>query len=188
MGALHYSVLASLDGFVADEQGNFGWAAPDDEVHKYLNCHERQFGAYLYGRRMYEVMRYWQTAPTDESVPFTQRDYANVWRSADKVVFSSTLVDVETDRTRLERTFDAAQVLELKRASARDISIGGPTIAGEALRAGLVDYVHLFVVPHLIGAGLRAFSPGQHRELDLLEHERYAGGTVRLMYGVRNEG
>src|SRR5438067_6060942 len=151
MAKLSYSAIASLDGYVADENGNFDWAAPDEEVHSFVNDLERPVGTYLYGRRMYEVMVAWETphAFADQS-PVTQ-DYAEVWQAADKVVYSKTLESVSSARTRIEREFDPEAVLRLKARATRDITVGGSDLASQAIRAGLIDEFHLFVVPVVVG-------------------------------------
>jgi dihydrofolate reductase len=184
VGNLVYSAIASLDGYVADEDGNFDWAAPDEEVHAFVNDLERPVGTHLYGRRMYEVMRFWEDADLTDQ-PAYVRGYAEIWRAADKIVFSSTLERVSTARTRLERTFDADAVRRLKTEAPRDISVGGPGLAGHAIRAGLVDEWHLFVVPVLVGGGTRALPEGVTVELELLDERRSANGTVHLHYRSR---
>jgi dihydrofolate reductase len=181
VASLIYSTLASLDGYIADADGNFGWAAPDEEVHTFVNDLERPVGTYLYGRRMYEVMRFWETADDDEPV---MRDYAAIWRAADKIVYSRTLDDASTARTRLERDFDPAAVRELKAATTPDISIGGAALAAEALRAGLVDEYHLFAVPAVVGGGTRALPDGVRLDLELLDERRFANGTVYVRYAI----
>jgi dihydrofolate reductase len=180
---LTYSAIASLDGYIEDEQGDFGWAAPDEEVHAFVNDLERSVATHLYGRRMYDVMAYWQTegdGPDDSPV---SRDYATIWRAADKVVYSRTLTSVSTPRTRLERTFDPAAVDRLKRGA--DLSIGGPELAGLALAAGLVDEVHLFLVPVAVGGGKPALPHGLRVDLALLDERRFGSGVVYLRYAVR---
>jgi dihydrofolate reductase len=178
---LVYSAIASLDGFVADADGGFAWAAPDPELHAFVNELERPVGTYLYGRRMYEVMSAWETM--DDDAP-EMRDFAQIWRAADKVVYSRTLAEPATARTRLEREFDPEAVLQLKAEAGTDISVGGPELAGEALRAGLVDELHLFVTPVVVGAGTH-WLPGDLRiGLELLAEHRFAGGVVHLHYGV----
>src|SRR5262245_34516593 len=144
MAKLIYSAITSLDGYVNDEAGTFEWAAPDEQVHAFVNDLERGVGTYLYGRRMYDTMAVWETMETSGEPPAVV-DYASVWRSADKVVYSHTLEAVWTPRTRLERDFDPAAVAQLKASASRDISVGGPGLAAAALRAGLVDELHLFV-------------------------------------------
>jgi dihydrofolate reductase len=180
---LTYSAIASLDGYIEDERGGFGWAAPDEEVHAFVNDLERSVATHLYGRRMYDVMAYWQTegdGPDDSPV---SRDYATIWRAADKVVYSRTLTSVSTPRTRLERTFDPAAVDRLKRGA--DLSIGGPELAGLALAAGLVDEVHLFLVPVAVGGGKPALPHGLRVDLALLDERRFGSGVVYLRYAVR---
>jgi dihydrofolate reductase len=178
---LVYSAICSLDGFVADENGNFDWAAPDQEVHEYVNDLERGIGTYLYGRRMYDVMREWQTMDVS-SAPAFVREYAEIWRGADKIVYSRSLEEVSTPLTRLESEFDPAEVGRLKDSAPSELSVGGPTLAAEALRAGLVDDLHLFVVPHLVGGGTRALPAGIRRLLRLESERRFANGTVHLHY------
>jgi dihydrofolate reductase len=181
---LIYSAIASLDGYVADADGNFDWAAPDEEVHAYVNGLERSAGTYLYGRRMYETMVYWETAHTDPDQPPVGLDYAQLWQAADKVVYSTTLESVSSARTRLERAFDPDEVQDMKRTADRDITVGGPDLAAQALAAGLVDEVHVFVVPFLIGAGNPAFSDNVRLSLALVDERRFASGVVHLHYAV----
>jgi dihydrofolate reductase len=185
MAKLVYSAIASLDGYVADEAGGFDWAAPDAQVHAFVNDLERSVGTYLYGRRMYEVMAYWETAPTDVVPPSVESDFARLWQAADKVVYSTTLAATSTARTRLERAFDPSAIRRLKESSARDVSIGGPGLAGEALRAGLVDELHLLAVPVLVGGGTRWLPAGVRLELELLDEGRFDSGVVHLHYRVR---
>ena len=151
MAKLIYSAITSLDGYVADEEGNFDWSAPDEEVHAFVNDLERQVGTYLYGRRMYEVMVYWETAATRDDQP--QQDYAEIWQAADKIVYSRTLETTSSARTRVEREFDSAAVRKLKSSAQQDISVGGPNLAAQAIRAGLVDECHLFLSPVVVGDG-----------------------------------
>jgi dihydrofolate reductase len=187
MAKLIYSSIASLDGYVADADGNFGWAAPDAEVHAFVNDLERPIGTYLYGRRMYEVMAYWQTAPTDDASehPVT-RDFAQIWKAAEKIVYSTTLESASTPKTRIEPTFDAGYVRELKTSAEQDLGIGGPTIAAEALRAGLVDEYHVFLNPVIVGGGNPSLPDGVRLDLDLLAERRFGGGVVYLQYRVHN--
>src|SRR3954470_4257471 len=154
MAHLIYSTIASLDGYVADADGNFDWAAPDEEVHRFVNELERPVGTYLYGRHMYEVMQYWETAPTAAGGAATaSEDYAVLWKAADKVVYSTTLAATTTERTRVERSFDAESVRRMKTSATSDISIGGPHLAAHAIAAGLVDEYHLFLNPIVVGGG-----------------------------------
>jgi dihydrofolate reductase len=182
MARLRYTAIASLDGYVNDVDGGFGWARPDDDLHTVVNDLEREVGTYLVGRRLYEVMRYWETAPGD--VPGPGGEYARIWRAADKVVYSTTLDDVASARTRLAPAFDPQEVAELKASSLRDLSVGGATLAAEAFRAGLVDDVHLFLHPEVVGGGTRALPDGIRLSLDLLTQERI-GGVVHLHHRVR---
>ena len=184
MARLIYSMLMSLDGYISDASGAFGWAAPDEEVHGFVNDLERGVGTYLYGRRMYETMVYWQTAGAEAGDPDVVVDFAEMWRAADKVVFSRTLETAATPRTRIERNFDAGAVRALKANAASDLSVGGAGLAGEALRAGLVDELQLFIVPHLAGGGTRALPEGVAGPLSLLEERRFAAGTVYLRNAV----
>jgi dihydrofolate reductase len=184
MARLIYSAIMSLDGYVADEDGDFDWAAPDEEVHAFVNDLERQAGTYLYGRRMYEVMAGWETAGTGPGEPPAAADFARIWQAADKVVYSRTLRSASTARTRIEAEFDPAAVARLKTAADRDVTVGGPGLAGAAFRAGLVDECHLFVVPYVAGGGTRSL-PGQVRlRLGLLGEHRFGGGVVHLHYRV----
>jgi dihydrofolate reductase len=182
---LIYSAITSLDGYVADEEGNFDWAAPDDEVHAFVNDLERPIGTYLYGRRMYEVMRYWETAHTVADLPSTVRDYAELWRAADKVVYSKTLQEATTARTRIERDFDPQAIREMKATADRDLSVGGPGLAARAIEAGLVDEFLRFVAPIVVGGGTRWLPEGVRIELELGDERRFGGGVVFLRYGTR---
>lgn len=185
MGKLTYTALASLDGYVADESGKFDWAMPDEEVHGFVNDLEQSVGTFLLGRKMYEVLLYWETAPTDESEPTVMRDYAAIWRRADKVVYSKTLQSVSSARTRIERSFDVEAVRRLKASAAREISIGGPELAGQALKAGLVDECHLLLSPVIVGGGNRCLPGGVRVNLELADERRFGNGTVYLHYRVR---
>ena len=187
MANLIYSAITSLDGYVADDAGDFGWAAPDEEVHAFVNDLERPIGTYLYGRRMYDVMAYWETARDDADLAPVSRDYAEIWASADKVVYSRTLEDVAGARTRLVRDFDADAVRQRKNAADRDLSVGGPHLAAQALASGLVDECHLFLTPVLVGGGTRALPDGVRLGLDLLDERRFGNGVVHLHYRVGPE-
>jgi dihydrofolate reductase len=179
---LTYGAIASLDGYVSDTENKFDWAMPDEEVHAFVNELERPIGTYLYGRRMYETMRAWETM--DDPAP-VMRDYAQIWRAAEKIVYSRTLDEVSTARTRIERGFDPAGVRELKASAERDLSIGGPELAGQAIAAGLVDECQLFLTPALVGGGWRALPEGTRASLELLDERRFAGGFVYVRYGLR---
>ena len=180
---LIYSSITSLDGYVADVDGNFDWAAPDEEVHAFVNDLERPIGTHLYGRRMYDVMSAWESMPLTDQPPAV-REYAEIWRAADKVVYSTTLETASTTRTRIERTFEPEAVRRMKASVERDISIGGPELAGHALRAGLVDELHLFVTPVIVGGGQRALADDLHLALELLNERRFNSGVVHLHYRV----
>jgi dihydrofolate reductase len=181
---LIYSAIASLDGYVADENGEFGWARPDEEVHRFVNEQERPIGTYLYGRRMYEVMKAWASDELIAGEPEVMRQYAEIWRGADKVVYSRTLKEAETARTRVERDFDPEALGQLKTSAERDLSVGGPTIAAEALRAQLVDEIRLILAPVVAGGGTRALPEGLRLDLELLGERRFANGFVFLGYSV----
>jgi dihydrofolate reductase len=178
MARLIYSSIMSLDGYIADGDGGFDWAAPDEEVHAFVNDLERPIGTYLYGRRMYETMRYWETAPTDA----VSLDFARIWQAADKIVYSTTLRAVTTARTRIEPGFDPDQVGKLKAAADRDLTVGGARLAGQAIAAGLVDEYQLFVVPAVVGGGTRALPDQVRLSLALAEEHRFGNGFVYLCY------
>jgi dihydrofolate reductase len=178
-GMLVYSTITSLDGYTADAEGKFDWAEPDKEAHAFINDLERGIGTYLYGRRMYETMVYWETVSLDGQPPVV-RDFAGIWRSADKVVYSSTLRTASSARTKLERHFDPDAVRALKEQG--NVSVGGPTLAAQAMRAGLVDQYHLFVTPVVVGGGTPAFPEGVRDKLELADERRFASGMVYLRY------
>jgi dihydrofolate reductase len=180
---LIYSAITSLDGYVADEDGNFDWAAPDEQVHAFVNDLERPVGTYLYGRRMYEVMAAWGSAEMLAHERPVMRDFAAIWQAAEKVVFSTTLAAAATARTRIERTFDPDAVRQMKERAERDISVGGPDLAAQAIRAGLVDEFHLFVGPVIVGGGNRSLPDGVRVALELQDERRFANGVVYLRYG-----
>jgi dihydrofolate reductase len=181
MAKLIYSAIASLDGYVADEDGKFDWSVPDDEVHRFVNDLERPVGTYLYGRRLYEVMVAWETIDTHGEPPFIQ-DFADLWRAADKVVYSKTLEAVASARTQIEREFDSEAVRRLKESAERDISVGGPELAAQAIKAGLVDEYRLFFTPVVLGAGKRSLPDGVRIALELADERRFGNGTVYLRY------
>ena len=185
MGRLVYAAIASLDGYVRDAEGSFAWAEPDEEVHAFVNERERGIGTHLYGRGMYETMAAWETEPGLAGVSSVMADYAELWRAADKIVYSTTLADVTTGRTRLERTFDADAVRRRKAEAGSDLAVAGPSLAAEAFRAHLVDELQLYVVPVVVGGGLRALPDGVRFGLESLEAHRFAAGTVFLRYAVR---
>ena len=184
MATLIYSAIASLDGYIEDEDGKFDWAEPDEEVHTFVNDHERPVGTYLYGRRMYEVMAVWETMTLADQPPFV-KDFAEIWRAADKIVYSKTLARATTARTRIERDFDPDAVRETKAAAGRDITVSGPQLAAEAIRAGLVDECHLFVTPIIVGGGKSWLPDNVRVQLELLEERRFGNGVVYLRYRTR---
>jgi dihydrofolate reductase len=184
VGNLSYLAIASLDGYVADEDGNFGWAQPDEEVHSFVNDLARAAGTYLYGRRMYEVMVYWESIDLSDQQPHI-RDFAELWRAADKVVYTRTLEDASSARTRIERDFDPEAVGRLKTEVGHDLMIGGPELAAQAAKAGLIDELHLVLAPTLVGSG-KPFLPVDARlGLELLGERRFGNGMVYLHYGTR---
>jgi dihydrofolate reductase len=179
---LIYLTIASLDGYVADEDGKFDWAVPDEEVHAFVNDLARPIGTELYGRRLYEVMIGWETMHTlPDQTPETL-DFAAIWQAAEKVVYSRTLETVSTARTRIEREFDPEAIRQMKAEADRDISIGGATLAAEAIRAGLVDELHVIANPIVVGGGLPSLPAGVRWELELLDERRFANGAVYLRY------
>jgi dihydrofolate reductase len=184
MAKLIYSAIASLDGYVADEDGKWDWSMPDPEVHAAVNDSEREIGTYLYGRRMYEVMVFWETMATDGEGD-EMRDYAQIWRASEKVVFSSTLEQPASAKTRIERAFDPEAVRALKASADRDISVGGPELAAHALRAGLVDELRLWLSPVSVGGGKPALPTGARVDLELFDQRRFGNGTVAMSYRVR---
>jgi dihydrofolate reductase len=177
MGRLQYAVICSLDGYTADADGAFDWATPDEEVHAFVNDLERPLGTYLFGRRMYEALAVWQTIG-GPGHPAVENDYADIWRAAEKVVYSTTLEAVSTPRTRLERKFDPEAVRRWKAEAAADLSIGGATLAAQALRAGLVDDLHHLQHPVVVGGGTRALPVGVRLDLELVDEHRFASGVV----------
>jgi dihydrofolate reductase len=182
MAKLIYSAIASADGYVADATGRFDWAAPDEEVFRLVNDLERPVGTYLYGRLMYQTMAYWETAHALPGQSQVEREFAGIWRAADKIVFSATLTTASSARTRIEPSFDPDLVRRLKAAAARDLTVGGASLAGHAIRAGLVDEVQLFLVPVIVGGGKRALPDGARADLELRDTRRFASGVVYLSY------
>jgi dihydrofolate reductase len=181
MAKLIYAAITSLDGYVADRDGSFDWAAPDAEVHAFVNELERPIGTHLYGRRMYEVMAAWETMQTVDEPP-VMKDFAEIWQAANKIVYSTTLDAVSSARTRIERNFHADAVRQLKAASDSDLSIGGPGLAAHAIEAGLVDEYHLFLAPVVVGGGTQALPDGLRLSLELLDERRFDSGFVHLHY------
>ena len=184
MGKLIYSAITSLDGYVADEEGNFGWGEPDEEVHTFVNDLERAVGTHLYGRRMYEVLAAWETVHDQPDQPRFILDFAEIWRAADKIVYSRSLEAVSSARTRIEREFDPGVVRQLKAETDRDLAVGGPELAGVAFRAGLVDEYHVFVAPVVVGGGNQSLPDGVRLALALLDERRFGNGMVFLRYRI----
>jgi dihydrofolate reductase len=184
MAKLIYAAIASLDGYVEDEGGKFDWAMPDEEVHAFANDLERPIGTYLYGRRMYETMVFWETAGAEFDEPSVFSDYAGIWRDAEKIVHSRTLQSVSSERTRIEREFDPDAVRRLKQSSGADIAVGGAELAGQAIGAGLVDECHLVLCPVVVGGGKRALPDNVRAQLELLDERRFQNGMVHLHYRV----
>jgi dihydrofolate reductase len=186
MAKLIYSTIASLDGYVSDEAGNFDWAAPDEEVHAFVNDLERPIGTYLYGRRMYEVMVAWETAHTWAVQSPVVKDFTQIWQAADKIVFSKTLESVSSTKTRIERDFDPAAVRQMKASEGRDLSVGGPELAAVAIKAGLVDECHLFLTPIVVGGGNQSLPADVRVQLELIDERRFGSGVVHLHYRIPN--
>lgn len=182
MAKLIYAAIASLDGYVEDGEGKFDWSTPDDEVHAFVNNLERPIGTYLYGRRLYETMVFWETVSTDADQPAVFWDYAEIWRAAEKIVYSRTLQKVSSAKTRIEREFDRDAIQRLKQSSGADIAIGGAELAGQAIGAGLVDECHLFLCPIAVGGGKRALPDNIRVQLELLDVHRFRNGVVHLHY------
>jgi dihydrofolate reductase len=182
MAKLVYSAITSLDGYTADDNGNIEWSAPDAEVLAFINDLERGFGTYLYGRRMYETMVYWETLDAGGDQPPAVRDFAGIWRAAAKVVYSRTLGAVSSARTRIERAFDPGAVLRMKETEGKDVSVGGPDLASQAMAAGLIDEMHLFLTPVTVGGGTPALPDHFRSNFELQRVDRFVGGVVHLHY------
>jgi dihydrofolate reductase len=185
MAKLIYSAIASLDGYIADEDGNFDWAVPDEEVHAFINDLDRPLGTYLYGRRMYETMVGWETDHTLAEQSPVMRDFAQIWQAAEKIVYSRTLEAVSTARTRIERDFEPDAVRQMKASAQQDMIVGGADLAAHAFRAGLVDECHLFVSPIVVGGGKRSLPDDVRLKLELLDKRRFGNGVVHLHYRTR---
>jgi dihydrofolate reductase len=181
---LIYSAIASLDGYVADEKGEFDWAAPHEDLHAFVNDLERPMGTYLYGRRMYDVMVAWETMDSGADQPLVMRDYAQIWRAADKIVYSRTLERATSARTRIVRDFDPEAIRQMKTTVEQDISVGGSELAAQMLKAGLIDEVYLFLTPVLIGGGTQALATHVPVKLDLLDERRFGRGVGHVHYRV----
>ena len=185
MASLIYSVIASFDGFVEDEAGRFDWAAPDEDVHAFFNDIEREVGTYLYGRRMYDTMVFWEHPPDLEEQPPYVREFAELWQAAEKIVYSTTREAASTAKTQIERDFDADSVRSMKAGAGRDLMIGGANLAAQAFDAGLVDECHFFIGPVVIGRGKPALPSGGRVDLELLDQRRFDNGVVYVRYHVR---
>lgn len=185
MGQLIYSMITSLDGYAEAAEGDLGRGAEDEEVHRFIGDTFRDVGTYLYGRRMYETMVFWETAHTEPDVPPHILQYATDWQAAEKVVYSATLAEPSSARTRIERTFDPDAVRRLKAESDHDLTIDGPTLAAQAIAAGLVDEYHLFITTSVVGGGTRFFPDGVRLDLELVEERAFASGLVSVRYRTR---
>ncbi|EMY32563.1 deaminase-reductase domain-containing protein [Arthrobacter crystallopoietes BAB-32] len=185
MGSLTYSMIMSVDGYIADENGNIDWTVPDAEVHAFVNEVERPIGTYLFGRRMHEVMSVWDDLAADPDLPEVEQEFGRLWQEKDKIVYSSTLESVTTARTKLEREFRPEAVRQLKESAERDLSVGGPTLAAHAFKAGLVDECIFYIAPVSIGGGTPGLPPGQRLSLELRDERRFGNGVVYLRYSVR---
>ncbi len=185
MAKLIYAPIASLDGYIEDENGKFGWAMPDEEVYAFVNDLDRPIGTYLYGRRMYETMVFWETASTRADQPTVAQEFAGIWQTAEKIVYSRTLQTPSSARTRIEREFKPDAIRQIKQCSEADLAIGGANLAGEAMSAGLVDECHLFLCPFVSGAGKRALPDNVSAQLELLDERPFRNGVVHLHYRVR---
>ncbi len=188
MARLIFSAITSLDGYIEDARGNFDWAAPDEDVFALVNDLERSVGTHLFGRRMYETMVYWEAPPAPDGLSDIERDFATLWRSADKVVYSTSLAAVASARTRIERRFDAEVVRKMKTTSARDITVAGPDLAAQAFRAGLVDEIQLFLTPVVVGGGRPALPGDLRLRVELIDERRFDSGVVFLRYTVTDPG
>ena len=183
MAKLIYAPIMSLDGYVEDAEGKFDWAAPDEELHTFVNDLERPVGTYLLGRRMYETMVFWESPPDLAAQPSFVQDFAQIWQAADKIVYSKTLQTATSDKTRIERQFNAEAVRKLKATAERDLTVGGAALAAQAIEAGLIDEYHLFLVPVIVGGGKRSLPDmGARVNLELLEERGFRNGTVYLRY------
>lgn len=186
MARLIYSALSSLDGYIEDRDGNFDWAMPDEEVHRFINNLERMAGTYLYGRRMYETMMVWETDPNLAADSPLTHDFAEIWQAADKIVYSKTLASASTRNTQIERTFNPEAIKQLKKTSQQDILIGGPELAAHAFQSGLIDEYHLFLTPIIVGGGKPSLPEDVCLDLELLEERRFSNGMVFLRYQTRH--
>lgn len=186
MARLIYSVIGSLDGYIADRSGSFDWAVPDEEVLSFLNDQEKSVGTYLYGRRMYDLMTCWETDPAAAAQSPNSAVFAEIWQAAEKIVYSTSLASVSTQKTRLERTFDPDAVEQVKHTATADLNVSGPELASHAFRANLVDEVQLILVPVIIGGGKSCYPTDVMMNLNLSDMRRFSNGMVWLQYDVRH--
>jgi dihydrofolate reductase len=187
MAKLIYSAITSLDGYIEDAEGKFDWAEPDEEVHAFVNDLERRVGTYLYGRRMYETMVFWESPPELTALPQFEQEFAGIWQKADKIVYSKTLQTVSSAKTLIEREFDPEAIRQLKAKAGADLSVGGAALAVQAIEAGLVDEYQLFLLPVVVGGGKRSLPGDEVRvNLELLDQRRFRNGTVYLHYRTRS--
>ncbi len=184
MANVIYAAITSLDGYIADKSGSFDWAAPDEEVHQFVNDLERPIGTHLCGRRLYEVMQFWDTAESTDGQPPVVQDFARLWQAAEKIVYSRSLGAVSTARTRIEREFDPETIRRMKARADRDMSVGGAELAAQAIRAGLVDECHLFLTPIVVGGGRKSLPDDVRVKLELVDERRFASGVVHLHYRI----
>lgn len=187
MARLRYGMMVSIDGYARDADGSFEWAQPDDELHAFVNDQERDVHTVVYGRGMWETMRYWQDPPDYDLMAPAHRDFANLWRQMDKIIVSTTLEVPSEPRTELWNRLDVDRLAALVRASDTDVSIGGPTLAGSALHAGLVDEITAYVMPHVAGGGLPWLPSGFRSRLHLRNQRPFPSGAVALIYDVNRE-
>jgi dihydrofolate reductase len=183
---LIYAAITSLDGYIEDADGKFDWSEPDEEVHAFVNDLERPVGTYLYGRRMYETMVFWESPPDLGEQPPVVQEFAEIWQAADKIVYSKTLQTVSSAKTRIERDFDPEAVRQLKATAGDDLTVGGSELAAQAIAAGLVDEYQLFLVPVVVGGGKRSLPDNVRLNLELLDERRFGNGTVYLHYRTRS--
>jgi dihydrofolate reductase len=181
---LIFSAITSLDGYVEDERGNFDLGAPDEEVHSFVNDLERPVGTYLYGRRMYETMVYWETAQALVDQRPCSREFTEIWQAADKIIYSESLKIVSSAKTRIERRFDPKAIQRMKSIQERDITVGGPNLAAQAFKAGLVDEYQLFLTPVVLGGGKPSLPNDLRVECELLSERRFRSGVVFLHYRI----
>ena len=182
MANLIYIANTSLDGYTEDTAGNFDWSTPEEDYFRFITNLVRPLGTHLYGRRMYQSMMVWETDPRLAAESPLRRDFAELWQTADKLVYSRTLAATATRRTHLERDFDPEAIRQLKKAAAQDILIGGPELAAHAFRAGLIDACHLFISPIIVGGGKPALPDNVRVQLELVEERRFGNGVVYLGY------